>query len=58
MIWEDNKVKFLGITMDNKLKLDSHVLNICLKANKKLSALCRLKNILKFRSEGYSSSHI
>ena len=58
MVWEENKVKCLGITIDNKLKLDSHILNICLKANKKLSSLCRLKNILKFRSEGYSSSHI
>ena len=57
MIWEENEVKFLGITIDNKLKLDSHILNICSKANRKLSILCfikcfkcfRLKTILTFQ---------
>ena len=41
MVWEENQVKYLGITID-KLNFDSHILNICSKANKKLSALCRL----------------
>ena len=43
MVWEENKVKHLGITIENKLIFDSHILNICSKANEKLSVLCRLK---------------
>ena len=35
----------LGKTVNNELIFDSHILNICLKANKKLSVLCKLKNI-------------
>ena len=34
MIWEENKVQFFGITIENEFKFDSHVLNICSKANK------------------------
>ena len=45
MVWEENKVKHLGITIDNELIFDNHILNICSKANKKLSVLCRLKKI-------------
>ena len=43
MVWEESKVKHLGITIDNELIFDSHILNICSKANKKVSVLCRLK---------------
>ena len=54
MVWEENKVRILGITIGNELRFDSYVLNICPKANKKLiSFLCRLKSI---SSEGYSLS--
>ena len=42
-VWEENEVK---LTIDSELKFDSHISNICLKANKKLSVLCRLKNVL------------
>ena len=49
MVWEENKVKLLGITIDSELKFESHILNICAKANKKLSVLCRLKNIFTFQ---------
>ena len=45
MIWEENKVKLSEITIDNELIFDSHILNILSKANKKLSFLCKLKNI-------------
>ena len=33
IVWESNDVKFLGITIDNNLRFDKHVSNICLKAN-------------------------
>ena len=45
MVWEENKVILLGITIDNELIFDSHALNICSKANKKLSVSCRLKEV-------------
>ena len=38
-IWEDHSVKLLGVSIDNELKFDKHVLNIMKKANSKLSAL-------------------
>ena len=45
-IWEDKEVKLLGITIDNELKFDRHVSDICLKANRKLSALIRMSKFL------------
>ena len=45
-IWEDKEVKLLGITIDNDLKFDRHVSDICLKANRKLSALIRMSKFL------------
>jgi len=38
-IWESKDVKLLGVTIDNELKFDKHIANLCLKANQKLSAL-------------------
>ena len=34
--------KLLGVTIDNKLKFDKHVENICQKASRKLNAPARL----------------
>ena len=39
--------KLLGIVLDNKLKLDKHVENICQKASKKLNALARATNYVE-----------
>ena len=50
-IWEKNKVKLLGITIDNELKFDEHITNICLKAGRKLSALTRMTKILTFEKK-------
>ena len=33
---------FLGVTIDNNLSFDKHVSNVCLKTDKKLSALVTL----------------
>ena len=38
--------KLLGVVLDNKLKFDIHVGNICQKANRKLNALARLTNYM------------
>ena len=42
-------VKLLEITLDNNLKFDKHVSNICSKANRKLSALTRVAKFLLFK---------
>ena len=39
--------KLLGVVLDNKLKFDIHVGNICQKANRKLNALARLTNYME-----------
>ena len=36
----------LGVTLDNKLKFDSHIASICRKAGGQVNALNRLKNVL------------
>ena len=36
--------KLLGVTVDNKLKFDKHVENVCQKASRKLNALAKLTN--------------
>ena len=48
IVWESNNVKLLGITLNNKLKFDKHVSNICSKANRKLSTLTRVAKFFQF----------
>ena len=45
MVWEENRVKLLGTAIYNELIFDSHILNICSKANKNVNVLCKPKNI-------------
>ena len=47
-IWENNEDKLLGVTIDNKLKFDSHIANICFKANEKLILVSRLASLITF----------
>ena len=48
-IWGTRTVKQLGISIDNNLRFDEHLItrNICMKANKKLTALARLRKYLE-----------
>ena len=39
-IWESNNVELLDVNIDNELKFDEHISNICLKANQKLTLSC------------------
>ena len=48
MIWGNRTVKLLEITIDNKLKLDEHLTNICLKANRKLTVFTKIRKYLDF----------
>ena len=50
IFWESNDV----VTIDNNLRLDKHVSNICLKANRKLSALTRVAKFVPFKKKTYS----
>ena len=48
-IWENRTDKLLGITIDNELKFDEYLSNVCLKAYRKLSSLTRLRKYLDFK---------
>ena len=48
LMWEENSVKLLGVTIDRQLKFDKHVFDICTKAGRKLSALTRMISYLTF----------
>ena len=43
-------IKFLGITLDNKLKFKEHISNVCLKLSKAVGIMFRLKNFLPQKS--------
>ena len=47
-ILESRTVKLLGITIDNELKFDEHIDNVCMKAQRKLSVLARIRKYLDF----------
>ncbi|KAL9985372.1 hypothetical protein ACROYT_G007767 [Oculina patagonica] len=40
------EIKLLGVTLDNRLKFDAHIADICRKVGGQVNALNRLKNIL------------
>ena len=46
MIWESTTVKLLRITIANELKFDEHLTDICIKANRKLTVLTRMRKYL------------
>ena len=49
-ICESNEFKLLVAAIDNKLKFDSHIANICFKVNQKLSVLSRSARLFTFES--------
>ena len=48
MIWGNRTVKLLEITIDNELKVDEQLTNICLKANRKLTIFTKIRKYLDF----------
>ena len=45
-IWENEKQKLLGVTIDKHLKFEEHIVKQCKRAGQKLSALIRVYSIL------------
>ena len=50
-IRQDHSIKLLGVSVDNELKFDKHVLNTIKKANSKLSALLRMTKFMTFQKK-------
>ena len=50
-IREDHSIKLLGVSIENELKLDKHVLNIIKKANSKLTTLSRMTKFMTFQKK-------
>ena len=50
-IQEDHSIKLLGVSIDNDLNFDKHVLSIIKKANSKLSALSRLTKFMTLQKK-------
>ena len=48
MIWENRTGKLLEITIDNGIEFEKHLTNICIKANRKLTVLTRMRKYLDF----------
>ena len=46
-----NKIKLLGVTIDNKLKFDAHIVSVCRKVGRQVNALNRLENILPVKTK-------
>ena len=51
IIWESKEEKLLGVTIDKKLKFDTHVKNMCKKASAKVTALSRLARVIGFQKK-------
>ena len=48
VIWESQKEKLLGVTIDKKLTFNNHVSTLCNKTGKKVTALSRLVKFMPF----------
>ena len=45
-IWESSHEKLLGVTIDRDLSFNQHISNICIRANRKLTALGRISKLI------------
>ena len=58
IVWESNDIELFGVTIDNNLRFDKNVSNICLKANKKLIALTRVANSFLLKKDVFFLKHL
>ena len=49
IIWESNKQKLIGLQIDGNLNFNEYMSLLCKKADKKLSVLARLSNIMRIK---------
>ena len=56
--WKNNDVEHLGVTISNNLIFDKHVSNICLKTNRKLSALKRVAKSVPFKKDVFFKAFV
>ena len=47
-IWESKTIMLFGITIENELKFDEHISNVCMKAQRKHKMLRRIRKYLTF----------
>ena len=57
IVWESEDLELLGVTINNNLRFGKYVSNICLKANKRLSALTRVVKFVPFKKGVFFSIH-
>ena len=53
-IWENSKQKLLGVVIDRDLSFNGHVSSLRKKADRKLSVLSRLSNLISFQQRRLS----
>ena len=47
-IWESKTIMLFGITIENELKFDEHISNVCMKAQRKHTMLRKIRKYLAF----------
>ena len=58
IVWESNDVELLGVTIDNNLRFDKHVSNICLKASRRRIALTRVADLFFLKKDVFFLKHL
>ena len=58
IVWESNGVEILGVKIDSNLRFHKHVSKICLKGNRKLSALTRVAKFVPFKRSVFLLKHL
>ena len=58
IVWESNDVELLGAAIDNNLRYDNHIPNICLKASRSLSALTIVAKFVPFKKDVFFLKHL
>ena len=58
IVRESNDVELLGVTIDNNIRFDKHVSNICLNVNRNLNALTRVAKFVPFKNDLFFLKHL
>ena len=58
IVRESNDVELLGVTIDNNIRFDKHVSNVCLNVNRNLNALTRVTKFVPFKNDQFFLKHL